>query len=198
MRLLKAEGAVFRMLFVGNGQEKEEIVAYAEEIGVMDRVTFLPAVSDREKLRAYYSRGDLFLFPSDYDTNGLVVHEAAACGTASVTLAGSCAAEGIVNGRNGLTVDHTPQMLASACREMITRPKAMRQMGDCAQRELYLSWDESIHRAYAEYANVCQNYREQRHPARNGKSDHFIRTVSKLYRKTDPSASKNMRRCDPK
>ena len=37
---------------------------------------------DREILRAWNTRADLFLFPSTFDTNGLVVREAAACGLA--------------------------------------------------------------------------------------------------------------------
>ena len=182
VRLLRNERSDFRMLFVGDGQEKEEIVRYARELGLDGCVTFLGAVSERDKLRAYYSRGDLFLFPSDYDTNGLVVHEAAACGTASVTLEGSCAAEGVVSGRNGLTVDHSPEALARVCREMLIHPERMREMGRWAQKELYLSWEDSVRRAYAEYENVCRDYREHRHLPRNGKSDHFFRTVSKLYR----------------
>ncbi len=182
VRLLKEDSHDFRMLFVGDGQDKEEIVRYADKIGVRDRTIFLPAVSDRNQLRAYYSRGDLFLFPSDYDTNGLVVHEAAACGTASVTLADSCAAENVVDGQNGLTVDKTPESLARICRQMLEHPEVMRQLGDRAQAELYLSWDESVRRAYAEYANVRRDYRDHLHPARNGKSDHFFRTVAKFFR----------------
>ena len=182
VRLLKAENLTFRMLFVGDGLDKEEIIRYAEKIGVCDRAIFLPAVSDRNQLRAYYSRGDLFLFPSTYDTNGLVVHEAAACGTASITLTGSCAAENVIDGHNGLTVDETPEDLARVCRQMLAHPETMRRLGDAAQSELYLSWDDSVRRAYAEYANVCRDYREHSHPARNGKSDHFFRTVAKFYK----------------
>ena len=182
VRLMKPENPDFRMLFVGDGLDKDEIVRYAQEIGVTDRTIFLPAVTDRNQLRAYYSRGDLFLFPSDYDTNGLVVHEAAACGTASVTLAGSCAAENVIDGRNGLTVDKTPESLAKICLEMLSHPEAMRRIGECAQAELYLSWDESVRRAYREYDNVCRDYRRHLHPARNGKSDYFFRTVAKFFR----------------
>ena len=182
VRMLKAEKTPFRMLFVGNGQDKEAIVRYAEDNGLMDTVIFLSAVHDRDKLRAYYSRGDLFLFPSDYDTNGLVVHEAAACGTASVTLEGSCAAEGISDGRNGLTVDRTAESLAKHCRTMLLHPEKMRELGMCAQKELYLSWEDSVRRAYTEYGNVSRDYHEHRLSPRNGKSDHFFRTLSKLYK----------------
>ena len=181
-RLLKAEDIRFRMLFVGDGQDKAEIVRYAQENGLQDRVIFADAVQDREKLRAYYTRGDLFLFPSDYDTNGLVVHEAAACGTASVTLRGSCAAEDIVDGRNGLTISKDAAELAQVCREMLAHPEKMREMGDLAEAELYLSWEDSVRNAYAAYDDVIRDYRERRHPPRNGKTDKILRTLARMYR----------------
>ena len=182
LKLLDPAGGDYRMLFVGDGQDKEEIVSYAQDAGLGRQVIFLPPTGDRERLRACYTRGDLFLFPSDYDTNGLVVHEAAACGTASVTLRDSCAAEGIVAGRNGLTVSKDPAELARVCGEMLRHPERMRDMGRHAEEELYLSWDDSVRHAYAAYADVIAAYRERRHPPRNGKTDRFFRTISRLYR----------------
>ena len=91
----------FKMMFVGDGLDREEIEAYAKEIGVYGYCIFTGAVTDREELRVFYTAGELFLFPSDYDTNGIVVREAAACGTASLLLKGSCAAEGIKDGHSG-------------------------------------------------------------------------------------------------
>ena len=138
--------------------------------------------ADRELLQGVYLLADLFTFLSTYDTFGLVVHEAAACGTASLTLRDSCAAEGVVHGRNGLTVSPDPAELAEVCREMLRQPEKMRALGGRAEEELYLSWDDSVRNAYAAYDGVIRDYRERRHPARNGKSDHFFRAVARLYR----------------
>ena len=73
--------------------------------------------------------------------------------------------------------DYASKLIA-LCRN----PERMREAGEHAMNELYLSWEDSVRRAYAEYENVCRDYREHRHLPRNGKSDHFFRTVSKLYR----------------
>lgn len=66
-----------------------------------------------ELLRAYYSRGDLFLFPSTFDTNGIVVREAAACALPALLVRGSCAAEGIDDGQTGLLMDENAQSLCA-------------------------------------------------------------------------------------
>ena len=105
MKLLKDGGYDFRMVFVGKGTDGDEIKAYAKELSLGDKVFFAAPAYDRDVVRAWYCRADLFLFPSTFDTNGLVVREAAACGLASVLIAGSCAAEDITDGKNGFFID---------------------------------------------------------------------------------------------
>ena len=74
-----------------------EVRSLREELRLGGQVSFFrghrPMTGRR--IRAWYCRADLFLFPSTFDTNGLVVREAAACGLASVLIAGSCAAEDV-------------------------------------------------------------------------------------------------------
>ena len=99
MKILADKGMDFRMVFVGKGPDKELLEDRARELGLMggsspDKCIFTGPVYDRDELRAWNTRADLFLFPSTFDTNGLVVREAAACGLASVLIRDSCAAEG--------------------------------------------------------------------------------------------------------
>ena len=62
---------------------------------------------------------DMFLFPTSYDTNGIVVREAAACGLGSVLIKGSCAAEGITDRRNGYLIDENAESMAEAVEELL-------------------------------------------------------------------------------
>lgn len=80
LKILDQRGTDFRMMVVGDGADREEIENYTQELGLGEKVVFTGAVYDREELRTYYTAGDLFIFPSLYDTNGIVVREAAACG----------------------------------------------------------------------------------------------------------------------
>ena len=181
LRLLKAQEVPFQMLFVGSGADEEAIRNYAFSCGLSDCCQFIPSVSDREKLRAVYSRGDLFLFPSTYDTNGLVVREAAACGTASVTLRNSCASEGITHMRNGLVIEDSPEALAAETAALLQHKDAPWLLGQRAMDELYLSWEDSVSRAYRRYGTVIDRFYTDR-KIRHGKSDTFFKTIAKLYR----------------
>ncbi len=90
LKISKEKGDKFHMVIVGDGADGKDIQQYAEDLGLKDYCIFTGAVQDRELLRAYYTRADMFLFVSTYDTNGIVVREAAACGLGSVLIKGSC------------------------------------------------------------------------------------------------------------
>ena len=60
-------GHDFRMVFVGDGQDRAEVEACAESLGLSDVCRFTGAVHDRETIRAWYCRADLLLFPSTFD-----------------------------------------------------------------------------------------------------------------------------------
>lgn len=151
LRQLKAEGREFVMIFVGDGMDREEMESYAEENGLWQDCIFAGAVRDREKLRTFFSRADLFLFPSTFDTNGIVVREAAACGLASVLIGGSCAAEGITDGRNGFLIEENAEAMTACLRQRMEDLPGCHQVGACAMDEIYLSWEDAVARAYDRY-----------------------------------------------
>ncbi len=156
LKLLKEREADFRMMFVGDGLDRAEIERYAEELGLSDRCVFAGAVDDRERLRVFYTAGDLFLFPSTYDTNGIVVREAAACGVASLLIEGSCAAEGITDGRTGVLCSSDPQDIAKRLEYAASHVEEMRKLGEHAMNEVYISWETSVKRAYDRYFTVIE------------------------------------------
>ena len=155
----KSRGRRFYAIFVGDGMDREEVMAYAAQLGLEEDCVFPGAIRDRELLRAYFSRADLFLFTNDYDTSGIVVKEAAACSCPSLLLRGSCAAEGIVHGQNGLLTDGNPVSFANALEVAWRDPAALKQMGEDAAETVYLSWEDAVARAWERYQTVLENYR---------------------------------------
>ena len=166
------------MVFVGGGGDREEIVAYCQDLGLTDKVFFCPAIHDRNQIRAWYCRADMFLFPSTFDTNGLVVREAAACGLASVLIAGSCAAEDVTDGVSGFLIEENSAAMAARLRQLCGHRETMKQVGCQAQQQLYISWEEAVGRAYQRYGAVIDNYRRGLYPEHERLSDDFIRAMS--------------------
>ncbi len=114
LKKLSESGRDFRMVFVGGGNDKDEIVTYCESLGLSDRVFFVAPIHRPQRRSARGTAGPTCsLFPSTFDTNGLVVREAAACGLASVLVAGSCAAEDVTDGVNGFLIEENADSMAA-------------------------------------------------------------------------------------
>ena len=159
------------------GGDKDEVVAYANELGLSDCVFFTSPQYDRSVIRAWYCRGDLFLFPSTFDTNGLVVREAAACELASVLVRGSCAAEDITDGRNGFLIEENADSMAALLAKLCHEPEVLKRVGRQAQEEIYISWDDAVHRAQQRYEIVIEQYRSGGHSARRRFSDEYYQSL---------------------
>jgi glycosyltransferase involved in cell wall biosynthesis len=177
---LRSNDVDFRMVFVGKGQEEEEVRSYCSSLGLDGKCFFTGPVYDREELAAWYSRADLFLFPSTFDTNGLVVREAAACSLGSVLVRDSCASEGVTNGVDGLLIDETPASLATCLMRAIDHPEVMHRVGQNASENLYLSWDDSVSRALKRYEIVMDNYRCGRYPKHKRPMEGFLAFYAKM------------------
>lgn len=175
---LKAQNRDFRMVFIGDGDNRTEVEQYAFSCGLSDKCFFTGAIRDREVLRGWYSRADLFLFPSTYDTNGLVVREAAACGLGTVMIKDSCAAEDVTDGRNGLFIEETAEALA-ACLLSLDQQK-MRAIGLAASQELYISWETAVKKAVERYEIVIDRYKAGHYPPYRKPSEGIVKINAEL------------------
>ncbi len=166
LKLLKAQGLAFKMIFIGDGTDFEDIKNYTSKLGLSDDCIFTGAIQDREVLRAYYSLSLLFLLPSTYDNRPIVVLEAAACGLASLLIRGSSSAEGITDGCQGLLIDENAQSLAKAVATVLKDHSLAEKMGGRAQNDLYISWEDAVGKAYERYFTVIENYKKKREEKR--------------------------------
>ncbi|HCO48038.1 MAG TPA: glycosyl transferase, partial [Spirochaetaceae bacterium] len=134
----------FRMVFVGKGYAKPQLQALIEDFGLSDRVIFHDVIFDRELLQSIYARGDIFLFPSLYDTWSLVMREAAACQTPSVLLKGATAAEVIRDGENGYLSENDGEAFALKVVEAIRDRTKLDAVAMEAQRTLCRTWEDVL------------------------------------------------------
>lgn len=118
--LRHAEGVL--LLIVGGS---DDIIAAANEeaksVGVGERVLFL---GPRYNLRQYFAASDLFVLPSAYEANALVVLEALASGLPVVTTRVGFAPEVVVDGVNGFLVERDPREVGERMQQLADLPDA--------------------------------------------------------------------------
>ena len=151
---ISADGIDFRMVFGGSGPDEAEMKEKASNLLKPEQYIFTGPIYDREQLRAWNTRADLFLFPSTYDTNGIVVREAAACGLASVLINGSCASEGITDNRNGFLIEENADSMYMLLKRLSNDFSHVHTVGENAMNEIYISWKDSVHSAHERYCEI--------------------------------------------
>ena len=146
----------FRLVLAGQGPHEKEVRQLAQSLGIDDRVLFTGHIGDTDTLNALYRSADLFLFPSLYDTSGLVVREAAAMGTPSVVVRGSSAAEGIEDGENGYLCADDSEDLARVIDGILADPEARVHVGQRACETIPIPWSQLVDGVLDRYQALLQ------------------------------------------
>lgn len=159
LKQLSLKNIAYNFVIVGDGGDKNEMETYSAELGISDNCIFVGAINDREELKCYYTISDLFLFPSLYDTNGIVVREAAACALPSILINGSCAAEDFTHYHNAILTENNIESFTAELEYAAFHLPELKQMGENAMNEIYLSWSDAVKKAYERYIIVSENKR---------------------------------------
>lgn len=181
LKRIKELGYDFQMVFAGNGLDFEEIKKMVEDFGLNNNCVFTGAITDRDELRALFSACDLFLFPSLFDTNGIVVREAAACAVPTILIANSCAAEGIVDMDTGFLIENSVKSMVAKLEMLLKEPQLLKKVGEIAQSKIYLSWEDSIARAVERYHILIDNHKSKTFKKTGQGSDKFYNFVDSMY-----------------
>lgn len=135
----------FQLLVVGDGPAENQVRAAAENC-LPERTIFAGRVS-RNRLFAYYSAADLFVFPGIDESLGMVYLEAQACGCPVVALRSDGIAQVMENGRTGILTDRDDDSsLARAVLELLQDPERRRELGTNARR--FITEKRNLHINY--------------------------------------------------
>ena len=145
LNLLKQKyGKDFVFVIVGEGNYVDELKKIAVEYGLSDNLIFTGKIMDRKQLSAVYACADLFLFPSTFDTCGIVALEAAVNSLPSVMICNSCASELVVNGQNGLALEENAELWAEEIAKIMDSESTLQAMKDDVTKSLYIPWEKIV------------------------------------------------------
>ncbi len=146
----------------------DTLVRLADELGISDRVTFLPPQS-REQLVDVYRAADLVAVPSYSESFGLVAVEAQACGTPVVAAAVGGLPVAVRDGVSGTLVPgHDVDDWAAAIADLVERgPDTMSRAA--VEHAATFSWAHTVDGLLASYGHAMRDY-AARHQYRDAAS----------------------------
>jgi phosphatidylinositol alpha-1,6-mannosyltransferase len=131
---LRREFPHIRYVIVGDGNQRQELMTMASELGVADAVLFRGEVGDAE-LPAYFAACDIFLLPTrveayDFEGFGIVYLEAAAAGKPCIGGRNGGVPEAVLDGETGLLVSGLDvEELRGAIARLASSEELRRQLG---------------------------------------------------------------------
>ena len=151
IRKLRGRGVSHRMLFVGDGPEREALEKALPEAVFTGRL-------DGEELAVAYASADLFLFPSDSETFGSVTLEAMASGLPTLCADATGSRSLVEAGVTGfLEAPSDAEAFADHIAALSADPALRAKMGVAARaRSLSFSWDEANAGLLARYRAVAR------------------------------------------
>lgn len=166
-RVLNAAAMVMKsgtdcaLVLAGQGPDEAALKECAKKLAIDDRVYFTGMISDPTLLRGLYRAADLFVFPSLYDTAGLVVLEAAVMETPSMVAADSAPSEIIIDGENGYICENSDAALGNAILTALSDSEKRRAVGRQARLTLPRPWDDIIDRALEVYEALIKAHQSE-------------------------------------
>ena len=149
----------YKMLFIGTGQDEEELVKLIHKYHLDDKIIMVGKVSDRDLLASYYARSDLFLFPSLYDSSSIVQIEAASQKTPVLFIEGAATTATVKNNVNGFIVKNDVKKYANAIIRIMDDYKLRKKVSNNCYRDLYKNWDDNIRDVYKRYKELIDEKR---------------------------------------
>jgi glycosyltransferase involved in cell wall biosynthesis len=128
--LLKNRAA--KLLLVGGGPDVDACRALARKLGVEDRVV-LTGFIEPTTIADYYAAGDVFVFASRTETQGLSISEALCAGKPCVVVNAMGAAEALETDGDGFLVPASESRFREAVARLIDDPELRLKMGRRAQ-----------------------------------------------------------------
>lgn len=144
----------FKMLYVGSGQDEQKLKNYIKEKKMGKEIIMCGRISDRDELKAYYSRADLFLFPSAYDASSIVQIEAASQSTPSLLLKDTVTASTVTDNVNGFLSEPTIGAYSDKIIEILNDESLYNKVSKNAYIDLYKNWDDVVDNVYKLYTKM--------------------------------------------
>ena len=146
----------FKMLYVGAGQDEEKLMNKIAQCNLQNDAFLCGKVTNRKELAYYFSRADLFLFPSVYDASSIVQIEAASQGTPTVFLKNTATAATVTDNVNGFLSDYTVGAYSDKIIEIMHNKELYEKVSKNAYIDLYKTWKQMVDKAYELYKEFIE------------------------------------------
>lgn len=149
----------YKLFIIGDGADRLYFENKAKQLGVNDSCLFLGKIVDTEEKCKLFASADLHVFPSFYDTDGIVRIEAAAFKLPTLFAKDSVASSAIKDKVNGYIAKATPQDTANEIIRIFNNPTEYKSVCENCHKDIYITFEDLIHTVYQKYLSIISEKR---------------------------------------
>lgn len=151
-------GDIFNLLILGEGPEKENLIALSRILKIDGNVFFIGEVPNQE-ISSYHQACDMFLFSSKSETQGIVLLEAMAAYLPVFAIRATGASDVVVSGENGVLSSDSITEWVESLISILRNPAVVMKMKSSARNTALLYDEKSIANQILEhYAYLKKSY----------------------------------------
>jgi glycosyltransferase involved in cell wall biosynthesis len=122
-----------KFLVAGDGYSVPGLKEFVRQENVEEQVIFAGIVG-RSELKNYFSAGDIFVYASKSETQGMIISEAMYCGLPIVALNAPGVSSLVENGVNGILVSENKEAFKAAVEKLVADKNLRQQFSGASQR----------------------------------------------------------------
>ena len=149
------------MIMVGTGVDTKKFIKQVKKLGLEKEILFVGKITDTREKSLIFARIDLFLFPSYYDTDGLVKYEAACFNTPVASVKEFYTASNLLDNHNAYLSDNSVQDFAKRVVEAMSDDEIYKEVSQNCYKDLYRTWGQSAEKIYHDYLKLIEDKKEK-------------------------------------
>ncbi|MCQ2751909.1 MAG: glycosyltransferase, partial [Coriobacteriales bacterium] len=154
LKILSDRDICFTMLFVGPFEDKKPFYRKIKKLGLDAHIKVCGKIYDRDLLQKIYTRADLLLLPSYYDTDSLVQIEAASQFTPTVFIEDAPTASNIIDNHNGFIAPEDTKKYADKIAFALNNKNLLQKVSKNCHDTIYLKWQDVSKILYKKYRKI--------------------------------------------
>ncbi|WGI36608.1 glycosyltransferase [Mesomycoplasma lagogenitalium] len=141
LKILKNKKFNFRFILAGGGPDFDYFKNLAIKLEIDNLIIYTGVVENQELKKEILAASDLFVFPSIFDNDPLVVGEAASFKVPAITLENTGPSERFVDNKTGFIAKNDPELFANKIIEIFSDLKTYNNVKENCYK-VFESWDE--------------------------------------------------------
>ena len=148
----------FNFIFLGYGPEQNKMQKIVKENGLENVIKFTGKVDSLDEKSILIKNSNILLFPSVYDTDGIVKIECACFSVPALCIEETGAASNIKDNHNGFIEEDSKEAFVKRLDYLLKNVDFVKKIGENAKSELYITWEDVCEMLHNLYQKTLKTY----------------------------------------